>query len=317
MIKKLLYKITLYGGIISSVMISACSESSLSPIDELGNTIYDSVDAQEGTIDAAINEFYNKYESKILYDFASNDLAFGWSLSDSYWYAPVKEEYKHYVRDISIYLKDNAFRDYPDTFIKKYLPYRIFLVDSICSTKTYNENRLEDVQELKTHAIAIAHIGKEMDEWKEEDWNTLRSNVVDFVMSSIAEKYTNNNTLTEFDALRPKYLWSIDIEADPENEFSDIEYSLYSNGMTGGQIFLEEESIIPPYSLSPDLGYYISFILKTPKSKMDKILARFSLVKQRSYLVASFIKNELAMDPIAMQNATCPDNPYPANYFNK
>jgi hypothetical protein len=317
MIRKLLYNIILYAGIIPTILLSACSESSLSPIDELGKTIYDPVDAQEGSADAIINAFYDKYESKILYDFNSNDLAFGWSLSSTYWYAPVKGEYKHYIKNVSSYLNDEAFQDYPDEFIKKYLPYRIFLVDSICDSKTYEKTKLKDVMELKTHGIAIAHIGKEMDKWGEENWETLRSNIVDFVMSSIANSFSNNNTLTQFDKLRPQYLWSIDIEEDPEGEFTAVEYSIYSNGMSGGQVFEEEELIIPAYSLSPDLGQYISFILKTPKSKMDRIFTRFSLVKQRSLLVASFIKNELEMDPVAMHNTMCPDDPYPADYFNK
>lgn len=314
MIKRFLYNMLLCSGIVSLMMLSACSEDSLSPIDELGKTIYDPSDKPE---DTTINAFYEKYGSKILYDFNSSDLGFGWSVSKSYWYAPVKEEYKHCIEDVSLFLKDKAFQKYPDTFIKKYLPYRIFLVDSICNATAYDENRLEDVMEIATHGIAVAHVGKEMDEWTEDDWNTLQNNVVGCVFSSIYQSFKDNYTIKEFEELKTPWSFYLDIEDDPQEEFSNIEYTLYVNAYVDGAV--DGEEIFPPYYYTDqDLGQYISFILTTPKSKMDKIFARtdFSTLKQRALLVASFIKNELMMDPIKMQNETCPDDPYPADYFD-
>lgn len=316
MIRRFIYNILFCSTVISLMILSACSESSLSPIDELGKTIYDPSDAPE---DANINAFYEKYGSRILYDFNRSDLAFGWSSSKSYWYAPIKEEYKHYIGDVTLFLKDKAFQKYPDTFIEKYLPFRIFLVDSICSTTTYDKSRLQNVMQVETHGFAIAHLGKEMDTWTEEDWNTLQTNVVEFVLNSIYQSFKENYTVKQFESLQQPWSYMLDIEDDPEGEFSNVEYSLYVNTYVDGEVFLDDEVIVPPYNkMASDLGQYISFILTTPKSKMDKIFARtdFETLKQRALLVASFIKNGLMMDPIAMQNGACPDDPYPADYFN-
>lgn len=316
MIRRFIYNILLCSTVISLMTLFACSEDSLSPIDELGKTIYDPSDAPE---DANINAFYEKYGSRILYDFNRSDLAFGWSSSRNYWYAPVKAEYKHYISDVTLFLKDKAFQKYPDTFIEKYLPFRIFFVDSICNTVTYDKSRLQDVMQVETHGVAIAHLGKEMDTWTEGDWNTLQTNVLGFVLNSIYQPFKENYTIKQFGSLQQPWSYMLDIEDDPQGEFSNIEYSLYANTYVDGEIYLDNDLIIPPYNnIANDLGQYISFILTTPKSKMDKIFARadFEILKQRALLVANFIKNRLMMDPIAMQNEACPDDPYPSDYFN-
>lgn len=318
MIKKSFYNILWCAGVIVACTFSACSEDSLTPMDELGKTIYDPANAEAGTTDASINTFYNKYGSKILYTFNASDLTFGWSGGKTnYWYAPVKEQYRHYVDDVVKYLHEKAFQGYPDEFIKRFLPYRIFLVEQICDSKTYDVKRLQDVLKLTTHGIAIANIGEKMNEWSEKDWDKLKSNVVELIMSSIASSFPNNYILTGFDGLRPPYLWAIEISSDPENEFTDIEYSLYSNGMAGGAVDLDWGMIAPPTALAPDLGQFITLVLSTPKTKMDRICLRFPLLKQRLFLVAEFIKDVLEMDPIAMQNGSCPNDPYPADYFKK
>lgn len=319
MIKKLIYHTLLYTGIAATFTLSACSESSLSPIDELGKTIYDPTDAQAGTADAAINDFYTKYGSKILYDFNASDLTFGWSVNKVYWYAPVKDEYKHHIKDVVAYLTETAFQDYPDAFIKKFLPYRIFMVESICESKEFDQNKIKDVLEVGTHGIAVGNVGEAMDNWGEEKWNKLQSDVVTATMNAIYAPNKANGKIVSFEELRPNYSSMLGFADDPLGEFSNIEYPLYNAGYIGHLgIEMDWEMISTPYYSSPaDLGQFISFILKTPKSEMDKILNRFNLVKQRTFLVANFIKEDLGMDPIAMQNAACPNDRLPADYFKK
>ena len=175
MIKNILYAWC----VVMTVAITACSEDSLSPIDELNSTIYDLVSTESGTADAMINEFYEKYESKILYDFKTSDLFFGWSSSETKWYIPVKqEEDETYIKRIISFLENDALSVYPVDFTKKFLPYRIFLVDSICDNKEYTESLLKDVLELKTHGIVIAHISKDMDDLEEDDWQEMSLSLI-------------------------------------------------------------------------------------------------------------------------------------------
>ena len=57
--------------------------------------------------------------------------------------------------------------------------------------------------------------------------------------------------------------------------------------------------------------------MSTPKSEMDRIFARFDIVKQRAFLIADFMVKEMEMDPVALQNSFCPNDPLPSGYFDK
>ena len=72
-----------------------------------------------------------------------------------------------------------------------------------------------------------------------------------------------------------------------------------------------------PHRNGDDLGDYLSFLMSTPKMEMDRIFARFDIVKKRSFLIAKFMVEEMEMDPIALQNSFCPNDPLPAGYFDE
>lgn len=109
MIKNILYAWC----IVMTVAITACSEGSLTSIDELNSTIYDPESTGNEAIDNQINAFYKKYGSKILYDFPASDLYFGWSNSDIKWYVPVKQEGSEtYIERMVSFLENDALNEY-------------------------------------------------------------------------------------------------------------------------------------------------------------------------------------------------------------
>lgn len=80
--------------------------------------------------DNRIVELYNKYGTYFLYDFTSRD--FEWIQ------VGVDDPYKHYtsadplyVGDMLDLLQDIWFKFFPDEFLKKTLPYKVFLVDTL------------------------------------------------------------------------------------------------------------------------------------------------------------------------------------------
>jgi hypothetical protein len=308
MIKKLLYAAYALMVIFS---MSACSDDSVSPDDSLTETRYDAEkDSTAGSVGEAINNFYNKYGSKILYNFSSTELAFGWSSVYPKWYAPVKAGNDANIIKLIKYLEDKVCTQYPTDFIKKYLPFRIFLVDSICDNKTYNAYDLKDILELKTHGVVISHVGSALESYSDADWDVIGNGMITAIMDAI---YSKTSVPTAFTDLRPStFLW---IESDPQGEFSDFDYTVYSNNLVNGSKEGLDWGLIIRPSDAGDLGYYISFVTTTPKAKMDKIFARFPKVRTRAQLIATFIKEQLEMDPVAMQNASCPSDPVPADYW--
>lgn len=313
MIKNILYAWC----IVMTVAITACSEDSLTSIDELNSTIYDPESTGNEAVDSQINAFYKKYGSKILYDFQSSDLYFGWSSSDVKWYVPVKQEGSEtYIKRMVSFLEDDALNEYPPAFTKKFLPYRIFLVDSICDNKEYLESKLVDVLELKTHGIVIAHVSKDMDDLKEEDWQGMKSSINTTLLNSI---YTAVGVEpTDFNATN-EARFMIDVLQDPLGEFTDLEYSCYSatvinaSPIYGGDILYY---ILKP-STNEDFGYYVSFIMKTPKTKIDRVFERFPKVKNRAALAYKFMLERAETDLIEFQRSTCPDDPLPIDYFSR
>ena len=112
------------------------------------------------------------------------------------------------------------------------------------------------------------------------------------------------------------YMFDEEEDADPEGEFDAYHYVLYTNGFVGSNAFLEYGYFMP-HKDGDDLGDYLSFLMSTPKSEMDRIFARFDIVKQRAFLIADFMVKEMEMDPVALQNSFCPNDPLPAGYFDK
>lgn len=313
MIKNILYAWC----IVMTVAITACSEDSLTSIDELNSTIYDPESTGNEAIDSQINAFYKKYGSKILYDFQSSDLYFGWSSSDVKWYVPVKQEGSEtYIKRMVSFLEDDALNEYPAAFARKFLPYRIFLVDSVCDNKEYLKSKLVKVLELKTHGIVISQVSKDMDALTESDWQAMKSSINTALLNSI---YTAVGVEpTDFNA-SSEVTFMIDLLEDPLGEFTDLEYSCYSaTVINANPIYVEDELyyIMKP-SNNEDFGHYVSFIMKTPKAKIDRVFERFPKVKNRGTLAYKFMLERAETDLVEFQRNTCPDDPLPVDYFSR
>lgn len=313
MIKNILYAWC----IVMAVAITACSEDSLTSIDELNSTIYDPESTGNEAIDSQINAFYKKYGSKILYDFQSSDLYFGWSSSDVKWYVPVKREGSEtYIKRMVSFLEDDALNEYPPAFARKFLPYRIFLVDSVCDNKEYLKSKLVKVLELKTHGIVISQVSKDMDALTESDWQAMKSSINTALLNSI---YTAVGVEpTDFNA-SSEAAFMIDLLEDPLGEFTDLEYSYYSVAVINANpVYFEDELyyIMRP-SANEDFGYYVSFIMKTPKTKIDRVFERFPKVKNRATLAYKFMLERAETDLVEFQRNTCPDDPLPVDYFSR
>ena len=300
-----------------TAITTACSEDSLTVIDELNSTIYDSENTEKTTVDSRINAFYEKYGSKILYDFSSSDLFFGWSSNDVKWYVPVKQEGSEtYIERMVSFLEDDALNEYPTAFTKKFLPYRIFLVDSVCDNKEYQKSKLTDVLELKTHGIVITHVSKDMDELDEDDWEGMKSSINTTLLNSIYAAVGVEPT--DFNA-SSEVTFMIDLLEDPLGEFTDLEYSCYSaTVINANPVYFDGilYYIMKP-STNEDFGYYVSFLMNTPKTKIDRVFERFPTVKRRAALAYQFMLERAETNLIEFQRSTCPDDPLPVDYFFK
>lgn len=303
------------------VTFSACSDDSLTPDDELGNTVFDS---NGGTtpLDIAIDSLYNKYGSKAFYTFKASDLFFGWSSVDELWYKAVPSGSESDILKMVRFVKNDAYQGYPDELVSRYLPRRIFLVDSLCTTSYYSSDALVNFKSLSTHAVAISNVSPRLETWTDDDWADLKTSLVSSMLSAIYT--TNQAALSDFmDAKDTKWfalygdMWAPDSDpADPLGQYSTLMYNLYLRGYANASMqFISMEIVAKPNDTA-DLGYFMTFLFNTPKKDMDNIFSRFSRMKTRAYLLAKFISGTLNIDPVKMQNNGCPTDPVPAGYFD-
>lgn len=138
-----------YGFVTLGFCLAACSESEIDPSSI--PTIEAEYTLPQGKSDAddRIVNAHEKYGTYILYEFTEADMK--WMQSDvhgywkSYEYTPAQTEYVGRVMDC---LEDYVFRFYPEPFLVRALPYKIFLT----ATLSYNE-KLMDMRILSTQMV--------------------------------------------------------------------------------------------------------------------------------------------------------------------
>lgn len=122
-------ELKIYLCLFTLLLTGACSEDK-----EIGNIpllTEDYVLPQgKSSADNRIVELYNKYGTYFLYEFTSRD--FEWiqvGIDDPYKYYTSADPL--YVGDMLDLLQDIWFKFFPDEFLKKTLPYKVFLVDTL------------------------------------------------------------------------------------------------------------------------------------------------------------------------------------------
>jgi|GEM_PF-600782 len=313
--RNLFYTIGL--GLMLTALASCSNDSSLSPNAELDKTLLDSASVKN-ELENAIDSLYGKFNSKILYDFKATDIAFGWSSTDYKWYKPIPSGSDKETLKMVRFIKDKTYSDYPDALVKKYLPSRIFLVDSVCDYKSYSEDALVNMLQLDTHGIVVANVAPRLNDWTSENWDALKTSLVSAMLNGIYS--SNSASLSDFMSVKIDYGFAMyeDEYKDPEGKISNIMYGLYTNGYVNADMTYINIGwgLVLRVSDADDLGYFLTFIFKTSKTDQSYIYSRFPLVKKRAYLLAQFVKDVLELDPVAMQNSSCPADPVPAGYFD-
>lgn len=311
--KRLIYIVSI--GLMMA-MTACYSEDSIKPDPELGEPLFPLERGEEGSLEEQIYSIYEKYGSFVLYDFNQTEFYTTWSSRNVRWYAPVKEGNESYVSRMLTFIQENVFDRYPEAFISKFLPYKIYLVDSLCDNTTYLKSKLVSTLGRDNHGLAVSHVGPDMDGLNASKWEGISSGIISIMMGNIYDSMDVPEEFFKLSEYRSFYFYDNEEDADPEGEFDTYHYVLYSLGFVDANGYPEYEYFMG-HKEKEDLADYISFVMSTPKTDMDKIFARFGIVKKKAFLIAGFIRDEMEMDPIALQNSFCPNDPLPAGYFDE
>ena len=177
------FKLYLFAVIVTGALF-ACSEDDIIADPSLTTTMMDRVD-ENTEIQQANDALFEKYGSRAFYKFNSEEYQMDWTSNySSLSYVPVPEGNEDAVLRMINFIKDEVFTAYPDNMVRRYLPTRIFLVDSVLKSKKYSAYEV-----LKVHAVAISDVGPRLAKWSNSKWTTLQTNLVNSMLNSI---YDNN-----------------------------------------------------------------------------------------------------------------------------
>ena len=247
--------------------------------------------------DERIVELYEKYGSYFLYDFTVADL--NWNqVANSTLYKLALGEPK-YAIDMLDLLDEVWLKFYPEEFLKKNLPYRVFMADTVYSVLSWTD-RPEICVRTGDNSLAFGYMNK------------------DIKNKTAAEKLELKNTVQSlfFDLLQVRKVISIPEEFYKISDYStaasaDIESDNYArkrgfvaNPLYGGYewctyVNWQTKTLLQ----SDDLTHFLASILRRTSEQWASDLT-YPLVKQKYDILVTHFKKEYNIDLVKIGNAT-------------
>lgn len=172
----------IYITLLLSICLLSCSkEDDLGKIEPL--TPDYTLPQSKSPADKRIVDFYNKYETYILYEFTESD--FNWSQmegsSSNYTFTKADPQYAGEMLDL---LEDAWVSLYPVDFHKKYMPYKIFLTEELF----YGSSAQPVDVWVSQGQIAVSHCSAALKEMTTEEKMTFKRNIQQALWEKWADK---------------------------------------------------------------------------------------------------------------------------------
>lgn len=230
--------------------------------------------------DVRIQQMYNNWGCYVLYDYT--DLDFYYDLSQSYFYTlPNPEE----VDEAIHWLDENFFNRYPDKFLKKYLPYRILLTDSLYTINSSTQLPKLTQWSISNQTLAIGYCNT----------NIASAPNMRFYLSFYLWSYWTRdmNMITppaEFVALT-------DYETQPtaNNETAALERGFMTN-LSQGYSWAAYNWSGTDDKVKEDFYAYICSMIFYRTSQQHEYELSFPLIKQKHDVIVKYFKDNFGLD---------------------
>lgn len=243
--------------------------------------------------DDRIVTLYKKYQTYFLYDFTNND--FRWNQTGirqaSIKYTLANTEYVSNGLDL---ISDIWFKFYPEAFLVRKMPYKVFMADSLYFQSSPTSTKTLSYAETGADNIAIGYVGSSLpvrltpafklaykNRINTAFWTLLLSKKSVELPQSFFEvsSYLNNtsNTLTDADYFKTRGF--------------PISYTSFS--------YTAVET-----SKQNDVLQFITMLINTPKATWDSSFLTYPLIKKKYDILTAFILKEYGIDVQAIGNTT-------------
>lgn len=304
----------------------SCKESSLSPSLDLSPE-YDillSKQASQSEVDAKIYNIYKTYHMAILYKFTQKEFEWGWASKVYKSFVPIdfsKEEDQEALANMVKYIETYLLKAYPEDFLKKNLPYRIFLSKELHSGSSIETSYINSYYN-EQDAIMLGYMSSEKKSYSESKFR-------DNLAAEFAKIFFENLSVkpTKFFAAVPKLKWNlVSAPEDPvlqaaQKQFPDFvdksdftQKNMHSANVIGF-IRGKNNTVMRPTD-AQDYADFLAFITNNPGSYIRQRTLYYPRLALRGKLFLEYILNTQKEDLIAIQNKAFPTDKLDLTDFN-
>jgi len=309
-------------------LLSSCSEKEPVIDHNITQPFFKVLDGPPGSLGAVAREYYDRWGSIVVYEYTDLDIRWSWTgWGWLNWYVPPQPNTEHYAKELLSFLRDNLFGRFPEEFMRKILPYTIFLVDSLSASPLPADmgGVIEDVIQVQNRLI-LANVRPGIDTLPESRWNQIRLNTEGAVMQGI---YNASPRPVTFFNLR----WNAaneaalvpDLGEDPLGvitaNISADNAARYSHNVAGFvrgwiQVINGREGFRQPTE-EADFVDFTLFLIQNSASWIDYMLRRFDRLRVRAIELELFLRTVVGLDVIATQHLNNPDDSLPHDFFQR
>lgn len=320
--KKILYSI-LFASL--SFSLTSCNDE-----DELTPKIDTSMEyeaqlrenASKSETDAKIWEWYQKYGTAFIFEFEDKDFKWNWASTFTNAYTPYDRNSPEDMEQLAQSVKkieDGFLANYTEDFLKRNLPFRIFLVKTLRSSSSTTSTLSSSWVNCATNKQDAMIIGdsSKTGKFTQANYTTNLATVfleffydklpvepTKFIESKTEVKYklvtTPNDPKIDAEISETENLYADDVEMAHRGwHAANVCGYVKGYGMTG---------VTAPTD-SQDFADFLNFVTERPGSEIRRLAQHYWRLAWRATLFIDYYARYMDEDLIATQNAKFPDDP--------
>lgn len=308
-------KLIIYSLLGMAFTLGACSEEALEPAIDIKPEYEKALELNDQSIhaDSLIWNWYKAYDCATLYSFSSQDFSWLWAGKFTNGYTPFdksKPEDREALNELTDIIAEKFLSKYGADFLKRNLPYKIFLVKELSNTykSPAESNKLVPALSNNQDAMFISWLDKDGDAYSASKLETEITNVFGtFFYERLTEKpekfiATRPNLLANLVTIPKDEQMKKDLKKKPdfENDQHNANVCGYIKAYLTTKVKAPDEA--------QDYSDYFSFITGNPGSEIRKITQFYWRVAMRGTLFIEYYKKVNGEDLIATQNAAFPND---------
>lgn len=229
---------------------------------------------------AKIKQLYEKYGIHFRYEFPKEDFTWDWTtqLSNPK-YSPALEGR---VLDAIDFIEENVFSIFPDTFLKRYLPFNVLMTDTLSGSYSPWHGT------IASNYLGLGKIGTL---WESADKEVLRDSWISLFVEKMLGNWTYPADFAKisYDGYNPKS-GTISIQYYPATVDVVQTYALLKSGRRG--FYNSNGRNVYCTSLGQDFGDFVAFIAYKKPSEKEEYYAKNSLIKTKVELLQEYFHQQ-------------------------